>query len=741
MIAQSFPTSGFERYSLSDWQQEQQAEPTCAAAIHYLAKGSPKPPPPDLLDGFPEPRRPVLHEVLTLAVKGKLHTTDDGITLLVRDPDFHAIRNPSTISTRIDGPIRIYVPMMMRPWALDTCHAVASYHLGTSHTQRMLERFFWWIGMDASVRFWLRRCLMCQARKTSRQTVRWPVISLALPNGPGVLVSYDYFGPLPLTPSGNRYILLFTDRFSRRADMFAVSPAQYTAEGTANILINMYIPLWGCPVFLLSDNGKHFCSKLSDAIHRRLGIKKLNTSAYHPEGNGGTERVNHTMAQMLSVVVNEPQTDWDVQLPHVKSAYNNSVTTSTGLTPNEVHIGRSPRLPLSLFDSPNIGGHQSLERDQLAYCNLATDRQQRAYAIVRDHYKVTTSRLERRNSKLHAAMKLPQYEVGGWVWVYNSASTIRQGARKDTDDKVLKEKLSLLYTGPFQIRAVGPATAKDTPDGRPLHEKLLFLDFPSDLPGQDAKPRVSVARCKPCHNPNDKSEVPKYLPAELSLYSLNSFSKKSPPYHVTTDDVFSQPSRLDVEEITAHQLARGHGGSFASMYETHWRGLLTPSWELESDLQPFRPQLIQYWAGDSNQQRQTNTLYRQMRIGSEQRNTARNQGRRSLGRGYALLPRHLWIHRFHVPTLPAGAHFWYKTPDHLWWLGKIARTADIQPANQDLRRYVVRFLDDPGPIELNLTTDMYSIDVDAPCGSWCLQWHQPLGAKKGVHRGCAGRPE
>ena len=154
-----------------------------------------------MLDGYPASDRPVLSEVLALAAKGKLHIKDDDITLLVRDPDVHAIRNPTTVSTRLDRPIRIYVPMLMRHWALDTCHAVASYHLGTSRTLRMLERFFWWIGMDACTRFWLRRCLMCQARKTSRQTVRWPIISLALPNGPGILVSYDYFGPLPLTPS------------------------------------------------------------------------------------------------------------------------------------------------------------------------------------------------------------------------------------------------------------------------------------------------------------------------------------------------------------------------------------------------------------------------------------------------------------------------------------------------------------------------------------------------------------
>ena len=69
---------------------------------------------------------------------------------------------------------------------------------------------------------------------------------MPLPEGPGTAVSVDYFGPLPVTPRGNTYILLFTDRFSRRADMYAVTAAEFTAEGTADILINRYISLWRC---------------------------------------------------------------------------------------------------------------------------------------------------------------------------------------------------------------------------------------------------------------------------------------------------------------------------------------------------------------------------------------------------------------------------------------------------------------------------------------------------------------
>ena len=97
--------------------------------------------------------------------------------------------------------------------------------------------------MDTSARWWLRRCPKYQACKTSRQTIRWPTLSLRLPNGPGILVSVDYFGPLPSTPRGKSHIPLFTDRFSHRADMYATTEAEFTAFGTADNLVDRYIPL------------------------------------------------------------------------------------------------------------------------------------------------------------------------------------------------------------------------------------------------------------------------------------------------------------------------------------------------------------------------------------------------------------------------------------------------------------------------------------------------------------------
>ena len=176
--------------------------------------------------------------------------------------------------------------------------------------------------------------------------------------------------------------------------------------------------------------------------------------------------MNHTMTQMLAMVVNERQDDWDLQLPHVEFAYNNLVSAATGLAPNEVHMGRLPRFPLTAFERTGVLGHQSLARDHLAYCDQATDRQQHANDLVRKHHALTVSRVNRQNSALADALRpAPKFAEGGWAWVSNSVTTICQSVKANADAKVPKVKLALNWTGPYEVLAVDPCSSTDTPDG------------------------------------------------------------------------------------------------------------------------------------------------------------------------------------------------------------------------------------------------------------------------------------
>ena len=64
-------------------------------------------------------------------------------------------------------------------------------------------------------------------------------------------------------------------------------------------------------------------------------------------------------------------------LLHAIAAHNNNVSRGTGLTPNEVHIGRYPRLPMTIFEGSGVKGHQSVKRNHLDSLRLR-DRQLRA---------------------------------------------------------------------------------------------------------------------------------------------------------------------------------------------------------------------------------------------------------------------------------------------------------------------------------------------------------------------------
>ena len=158
------------------------------------------------------------------------------------------------------------------------------------------------------------------------------------------------------------------------------------------------------------------------------------------------------------------------------------------------------------------------------------------------------SRVERCNSARSDAIN-PSCNIGGWVRVYNTAAAICQGAKSGTDAKVLKATLSLNWTRHFNRLAVGPTPSESTPDGRPLAAKLLYLNLPNDMLDADAHYHVSVARCKPCPNSHDATDLPRHLPTGITQYVLNNHTTKSHPVHVTADDVSVPAERFEVDTI------------------------------------------------------------------------------------------------------------------------------------------------------------------------------------------------
>ena len=100
----------------------------------------------------------------------------------------------------------------------------------------------------------------------------------------------------------------------------------------------------GLPVQVISDRGTQFVQGFTKDLNRLLGIEGRASTAFHPQTDGQTERVNQEIEQYLRTFISFRQNDWVEWLPLAEFSYNNRVHASTRKTPFEVDNGTHPRM-------------------------------------------------------------------------------------------------------------------------------------------------------------------------------------------------------------------------------------------------------------------------------------------------------------------------------------------------------------------------------------------------------------
>jgi transposase InsO family protein len=98
---------------------------------------------------------------------------------------------------------------------------------------------------------------------------------------------------------------------------------------------------------IISDHGAQFIAQFWEQLQYALGTKLIQSSAYHPQTDGQTERVNQILEDMLRACVLQYDKNWDKCLSLVKFSYNNSYQTSLKIALFEALYGRRCRTPLS----------------------------------------------------------------------------------------------------------------------------------------------------------------------------------------------------------------------------------------------------------------------------------------------------------------------------------------------------------------------------------------------------------
>ena len=127
---------------------------------------------------------------------------------------------------------------------------------------------------------------------------------------------------LPRTEAGNKHVVVFQDFVSKWPFVFSVPDQK--AVCIARLLAEEVIPLVGVPGALLSDRGSNLLSHLMQDVCEMLGIKKLNTTAYHPQCDEMVECSNCSLKTILRKHTAKFGNQWDRYLPGVLWAYKNT---------------------------------------------------------------------------------------------------------------------------------------------------------------------------------------------------------------------------------------------------------------------------------------------------------------------------------------------------------------------------------------------------------------------------------
>ena len=166
-------------------------------------------------------------------------------------------------------------------------------HGGQWKTVELVTRNYWWLGVTRDVGRYVEECDLCQRMKNRTEELAGKLKLSKVPEKPWTHLTVDFITKL-LVVAGKDAILVVYDRLFKM--MYFVATTEGTsAEGLARLFRDNVWKLHGLPESMVLDRGLQFAAELTKELNRMLGIETKLSTAFHPQMDEQTERMNQEL--------------------------------------------------------------------------------------------------------------------------------------------------------------------------------------------------------------------------------------------------------------------------------------------------------------------------------------------------------------------------------------------------------------------------------------------------------------
>ena len=228
---------------------------------------------------------------------------------------------------------------------------------------------------------------------------------------------------------------MFQDDLSKY--VVAVPIGKQDAETVARVFVEKIVLTYGTPQTLQTDQGASFVGEVFRNTCKILKINKIQSTAFHPESQGCTERSHRVLVEYVGHYVSEDQTNWHSWVPLATYVYNTTEHSATGVTPFELLFGRSSTLPSALKRPREL---------QYNYDDYASELKGRLQTVHQHaHKNLVESKSKEHYDKTAGPTKL---QAGDKVLLFDE--TVRRGRSR---------KLTAHWVGPYTITNIDKVNA------------------------------------------------------------------------------------------------------------------------------------------------------------------------------------------------------------------------------------------------------------------------------------------